>query len=57
MKLRIKFLIMLNTLVLKKLKAENFGLRLKSANLVKKTASYDKLASRIKKLPQIKQNI
>ena len=48
---------MLNTLVLKKLKAENFGLRLKSANLVKKTASYDKLASRIKKLPQIKQNI
>ena len=57
MKLRIKFLIMLNTLVLKKLKAENFGVRLKSANLVKKTASYDKLTSRIKKLPQIKQNI
>ena len=27
---------MLNTLVLKKLKAENFGVRLKSANLVKK---------------------
>ena len=57
MKLRVKFLIMLNLLVLKKLKTENFGVRLKSANLLKKTASYDKLTSRINKLPQTKQNI